>query len=283
MGAGSAREMRRSGPCWLVVFCALGVWSTGPVAGSEMTCVSCPTGQYLEYVSEDEMRCRTCPANSHTPSAANATSVLDCECEAAHTSSSRICEECELGTFKPEFGNVSCTVCQANTNTTAPGRSAASDCLCVPGFYLPEIPYECVPCAPGHFKGTITNDECAQCVEDTFCPEQTSVPLECLANSASAKGSVALSDCQCLPGFFLDYSVGYECVQCAVGTYKVEQGPQACTLCPADTYNPELGSLSPTACEPCDPAARAPQGSSAVGACLCSLGYSGEPGSDCEA
>ena len=140
MGAGSAREMRRSGPCWLVVFCALGVWSTGPVAGSEMTCVSCPTGQYLEYVSEDEMRCRTCPANSHTPSAANATSVLDCECEAAHTSSSRICEECELGTFKPEFGNVSCTVCQANTNTTAPGRSAASDCLCVPGFYLPEIP-----------------------------------------------------------------------------------------------------------------------------------------------
>ena len=140
MGAGSAREMRRSGPCWLVVFCALGVWSTGPVAGSEMTCVSCPTGQYLEYVSEDEMRCRTCPVNSHTPSAANATSVLDCECEAAHTSSSRICEECELGTFKPEFGNVSCTVCQANTNTTAPGRSAAFDCLCVPGFYLPEIP-----------------------------------------------------------------------------------------------------------------------------------------------
>ena len=269
MGAGSAREMRRSGPCWLVVFCALGVWSTGPVAGSEMTCVSCPTGQYLEYVSEDEMRCRTCPANSHTPSAANATSVLDCECEAAHTSSSRICEECELGTFKPEFGNVSCTVCQANTNTTAPGRSAASDCLCVPGFYLPEIPtlnsvfenfgsfaltvqrgqtveigweyphpfgvsevgvqgallsssvfgYDagnadhkvtrfhvpsdfdgvlyffcfyhgamgnanpqitiidsnvvCVPCAPGHFKGTISNDVCELCVEDTFCPEQT--------------------------------------------------------------------------------------------------------------
>ena len=75
----------------------------------------------------------------------------------------------------------------------------------------------------------------------------------------------------------------YECVQCAVGTYKAEQGPQACTLCPADTYNPELGSLSLTACEPCDPVARAPQGSSAVGACLCSLGYSGEPGSDCEA
>lgn len=379
MGAGSALEMRRSGSFWLLVFCALGVWSTGQVAGSEMTCVSCPTGQYLEYVSEDEMRCRACPANSRTPSAANATSVLDCECEAAYTSSSRICEECGLGTFKPAFGNVSCTVCPANTNTTALGRAAASDCLCVSGFYLPEIPTKtgfftdyanfaltvqrgqtveigwvgshpfgvstegvkgallsssvfgydagnadnkvtrfhvptdfdgvlyffcvnhgamgnansqitildnnvvCVPCAPGHFKGFIANDVCALCVAGTFCPEQTSVPEQCVANSASAEGSGALSDCQCLPGFYLDESAGYECVQCAVGTYKEEQGQQACSVCPANTFNPELGSISLGACEPCDPAARAPEGSSAVGACLCSLGYSGQPGGDCEA
>jgi len=167
---------------------------------AEMTCRACPDGSYLNQTS---VSCAECPAHSRVPRPANASSVLACECEAAHTPSATTCVLCELASYKGALGNVSCTLCPANTNTTACGGVALTECFCAPGFFLEgdSTLAACAPCPAGSFKGHVGNGTCAACPAYTFCPLQSTTPVPCVGNSsrlATARGSNML-DCQCQP------------------------------------------------------------------------------------
>jgi len=254
-------------------------------SGQELTCVSCPDGLYLDQAA---FSCATCPVNSRTADPANASSVLECACEAGYTNGSAACGPCALGAFKPALGNVSCDLCPALTNTTATGRVYLSECLCVPGFFL-EIA-DCVPCNAGTSKDYIGNDACTACPPGTFCPRQSVTPVSCIANSTRATpGGKRVQDCLCLPGFYTEDAVaGRSCEACPPGTYNEAQGSPAynstlCSACPAHTFNPLASSANASACRACDAHARSTPGSSAATACLCILGFSGAPGLTCAA
>ena len=164
---------------------------------AEMTCRACPDGSYLNQTA---VSCAECPAHSRVPGPANASSVLACECEAAHTPSATACEPCALASYKGALGNVSCTLCPANTNTTARGGVALAECLCAPGFFLDAS--ACAPCAAGSFKGHVGNEACAPCPVDTYCPAQSIAPVPCVGNSSRlTEGGQTVRDCLCLPGF----------------------------------------------------------------------------------
>ena len=96
------------------------VWASG-AAGSrmEMTCESCPDGLFLNQTS---LSCAACPANSRVPNSANASSLLECACEAGHANGSAACAPCALGRYKGELGNATCAACPASTNMTAVAR-----------------------------------------------------------------------------------------------------------------------------------------------------------------
>jgi len=268
-------------------FCVLSIliMCLGRASGEELTCVSCPDGLYLDQAS---FSCATCPANSRTPDPANASSVLECACLAGYMNGSEVCEECAFGTYKPALGNGTCDVCAARSNTTATGRVHVAECLCVPGFFL-EL-NDCVPCYAGSSKDYVGNEKCTVCPPGTFCPRQSLRPVTCVANSVQeGTGKKKVQDCLCLPGFYTEDTVaGRSCESCPTGTYNeavgsAVYGSTACVACPANSFNPHEASDTAAACQACDANARSLPGSSLAAACLCILGYSGEPGEPCEA
>ena len=103
----------------------------------EMTCESCPDGLFLNQTS---LSCAACPDNSRVADPANASSVLECACEAGYANGSTACAPCALGRYKPSLGNVTCTACPVNTNTTGEARVALDECLCAPGFFFGSVP-----------------------------------------------------------------------------------------------------------------------------------------------
>jgi len=73
------------------------------------------------------------------PNPTNASSVLECACEAGYTNSSSACGLCALAIYKPALGNATCTACLINTNTTAVARVGLDECLCAQGFCFREF------------------------------------------------------------------------------------------------------------------------------------------------
>ena len=244
-----------------------------------MTCVSCPDGLFLNQTS---VSCAACPPHSRVPGPANASSVLECACEAGHTNSSSACGPCALASYKPALGNETCTACPLNTNTTAVTRVALNECLCAPGFFFNAL--ACAPCATGSFKGHVSNEACAPCPVDTYCPVQSVVPVACVGNSSRlAEGGVEMRDCLCPPGFFTEDSVSRTCNPCPVGTFNALLDQTNCTACPAGTVNRQQAAEDASACISCGANAAALAGSSDATACACNLGFAGEPGATCVA
>jgi len=98
-----------------------------------MTCESCPDGLFLNQTS---LSCAACPTNSRVLNPANTSSVLECACEDGYSNTSLECSLCRLASYKSALGNVTCTACPVNTNTTGVARVALTECLCALGFFL---------------------------------------------------------------------------------------------------------------------------------------------------
>lgn len=78
-----------------------------------------------------------------------------------------------------------CTACPANSNTTATGAAAVTDCLCKPG-YGGASANACTACAVGWYKPALGFGSC------TACPTST---------GTAAPAATALSQCLCDPGY----------------------------------------------------------------------------------
>lgn len=260
----------------------------------ELSCVSCDAGFYLDRGSKV---CRRCPANMSTFEYTNASLSTDCECNPGHFNASLACQQCGFGTYKPVIKNATCSVCMSNTNTSGIGSLSVTDCLCYPGFtpdatvmqvpdYLPELK-QCVPCKTGFFKDQMSDNSCLACPPDHYCPKQSVHPIACPKDSVSLAQSGSIYDCTCTAGNFHQYSHGpppsLVCVSCHAGTYSSELNSSACTNCPSNTYYNVKGANNITNCYKCPEHAVSSPGSANRTDCLCDVGYSGNPGEQCQA
>lgn len=109
----------------------------------------------------------------------------------------------------------------------------------------------CEECALGTYTGEVGPGPCTPCPDDAI---------------TEATGSTVVTACLCNVGFTGDIAAPEDtCTGCEVATYKDETGPGACVPCPADSTTEE-------------------EASTAVTACLCEAGFTGDiaaPADEC--
>ena len=254
---------------------------------SELTCIGCPQGFFYDGFNNSVGICRRCPTSTTTFPFQNVTTAAECSCNATFTNVSSSCMLCELGTFKSEIGNFSCTNCPLNSNTLRVGQFDVGDCLCNPGFEERDL-FTCDACVPGQFKSHLGDEACTFCPVDTFCADfATNEPTPCFDNSESAEASTHFFDCMCKPGFVYTLDAFQDdelsCVQCEAGKFNERFNQSACLNCSVNTFNPTNGASNQSSCLNCPANSASLSGSTTIEACICDLGFSGRPGEVCEA
>eukprot|EP00961_Rhodomonas_salina_P189457 2556073-Rhodomonas_salina.1 len=89
------------------------------------------------------------------------------------------------------------------------GADSATDCVCRAGFFQVAA-------------------QCFQCPLGSFCPgDKMAYACPPLSNTTHLE-SKSSAECQCIPGFFQDFSAGLECTACPVGMWCAESIQHAC-------------------------------------------------------
>ena len=251
-----------------------------------LTCIGCPQGFYYDAINHTHGECRRCNKHMTTFRYQNVTHYTQCSCNVTYTNATNACVPCAHGSYKSSIGNVSCTQCPANSNTSNINSRTIDHCECNAGYYdlFPTTSiHKCQKCAQGTFKAVFGDIDCEFCPSNTYCPHLgTTVPTQCTENSVSNMGSSFFFDCACIPGFYYDVQDNFvNCEQCQTGKYNVAYNQSACVNCPVNTYNPGLGANSSKQCLPCPDNSASDSGSSLITNCVCGLGYSGVPGDEC--
>ena len=227
-------------------------------------CVDCVAGKYSTSVGADTAHtCVACPAHSTTLSAGS-TAETSCECKAGFIGpAGGPCVICKSGKY--EVGGT-CVDCPEG-HTSAPGSASSEACLevCPPGSFGPHGG-PCEACEEGKFKATPGADPCVD---------------QCPANTNSASGSDAVTDCVCNAGYTADAD-GQECTACPAGSFKEEKGATKCDACEAGTYSSATASVSSDACVTCPANSASAAGSAAANDCVCEPGHTGANGGPCE-
>lgn len=233
-----------------------------------LNCVSCPPGEYLH---QDTLNCTSCPPGATTFTYTNASSSLDCICQAdfENLTDSVLCTACETGFYKDSIANVSCSACLTHSETVTSGSDHVEDCLCHPGYTKTDASDHdelCVPCAADKYKDSLGDNACEECWTDHYCPVGIKIPHPCPPNSSSAAGSSVVEDCLCASGYHITRFPRneYGCVECEAGTYNNQVNQTSCFPCPENTYNPATTSISINACLACDPNSDSAQGSTSI-------------------
>lgn len=219
-----------------------------------LSCERCPLGAYLNGTSGDAS-CMSCPSNSTTPDAINATAVDDCVCVSGYTDMSGLCVACARDTFKSDIGNFACETCPAHTHS-AEGSISDTACLCAPGYHL--TPYGCTECADATWKSHTGNDNCQSCD----------------AAATSVPGATSHEQCLCNAGY--SGLPGAACEACAAGKYREASDVRyLCTDCPVDSYHEQLASTVASDCRPCatNTTTLGVAGAASARQCICRSGY----------
>ena len=160
------------------------------------------------------------------------------------------CAVCQLGKYKEGPGNVACTLChlnaQSTTTSTQTGSISSMTCRCYVGY----TGLDCLACPAGTYKGVNGNFPCIQCPDGSY---STSASMVCLCNTrytrtmmqhCSLPFSANMTACVCNTSFC--GPPGGPCALCAAGTY--EPG-RACLPCPANISH--IGSTPHLCRSPC--------------------------------
>ncbi|NBX18659.1 MAG: hypothetical protein EBR09_14995 [Proteobacteria bacterium] len=100
----------------------------------------------------------------------------------------------------------------------------------------------------------------------------------CPANSLSATGSDAATDCVCSAGF--SGPDGGTCNACAAGSFKNVTGSMACTFCAVNMYSTTVAAVSAASCVACPGNSTSVAGSGSLDLCYCNAGYRQTPTHD---
>ena len=244
-----------------------------------VNCSSCAANKQVatECSSTLDVTCRPCQANSW--SYAGRTRLDPCFCNAGYELQGELCVACPVGKARQANHNnsIRCELCGpgfANTSGQSTCHPCSEICEGVSTFVKHEcnasrdvVCQQCQTCAAGFYANntcgvSYANDrldtQCAECPADYYCPGgilQAAVP--CPDNGKSARGSDAIADCTCDPGFY--------------------RAGDSCVICPLDAYCPR-GVLEPVACPA--PGRTLDEGSAVRLDCHCPRSYFRDPPAD---
>ena len=202
---------------------------------------SCPQCGPNTY-SQTGGPCQSCVYGT-TDTNVVATTIADCKCNAGYfkASSTSVCTICPKGFYciggRQDNQPVQCAV---GRDTSGTGFSAASSCVCQPGY----------------FNALMDNSQCAVCSAASYCPLNSLSQISCPLNTNSPLGSDRLLLCSCKPG----YKPVSPAAQGSNGTN--------CTICPTFEY---CMSGTESMCRNNSMAAVA--GQSSESGCLCNAGF----------
>jgi hypothetical protein len=177
--------------CYL---CPLGKYAQEDPGSSNITttnCIACPLGSYsgtLDAIGN----CTLCPY-PQTTQRIGSTSPEDCGCPPPTTmSSQKKCEGCVKDQYLSPLTK-KCEYCPLFSIAKV-GATSASDCICIPGYYLDTTKLVCMPCELGKYSSHASNGNCRNCPR---------------GSTTSDIGSKTILDCNvCLSGFILRSNIG---------------------------------------------------------------------------
>ena len=154
--------------------------------------------------------CTACPVGQVRPDFINAdTTLVDCLCATGYEPEpnvTNLCRKCPIGTYKPEVGDHSCTVCPDTFTTEVTGNANFSACVCQPGRV---------------FDG----NQCGICPENTYKAtyDLAIMCITCEQNSLGGAGGTGPLHCSCVPGAFpnvISKTAVPACQKCLPGQYR---------------------------------------------------------------
>jgi cysteine-rich repeat protein len=217
----------------------------------EFQCGPCNVGFYKDWTGggwEDD--CIPCPMNTFTATLAS-TQCQPCVENMTALEGQATC--CATGTFYPP------------TIPKALSCVNQSEINCVIGSGFDQNIAACALCPPGTYSNTTDSSACQVCAPNTVASRTGSD--QCVQCTALYTHNTQHTACLCMPGYFLNPELDYQCGPCAVGLYKDWVGNNACSVCQANTFAADLAS---TQCEPCAGDTVAPLEGQAT---CCSPGY----------
>ncbi len=146
---------------------------------------------------------------------------------------SRVCVDCLQGQYMDVAGLISCKTCLPLTSSY---NYPQVSCQCDAGYTFDNLTARTL--APEDRVSVI----CQTCEQGTF--ENEHCEHECSAfpaHSSSPNASIAVTSCQCDPGFF--DADGGRCMVCPVHTCTSETGTASCQMCPANTVSESENSV----------------------------------------
>jgi hypothetical protein len=154
------------------------------------------------------------------------------------------CAVCQLGKYKEGPGNVACTLChlnaQSTTTSTQTGSISSMTCRCYVGY----TGLDCLACPAGTYKGVNGNFPCIQCPDGSY---STSASMVCSCNTRYTRTMMQHGD--------------GACTVCATGTYKPAVCSATCVDCPGNSTSLPF--------------------SANMTACVCNTSFCGPPGGPC--
>lgn len=218
--------------------CAIGLFKNQ--VGSSL-CQACPAGKYAFNENPDAPDTRfggtVCKQCRHHSFSKRMSAEDGCLCNAGYEENgSGVCERCQPGFFKNQWGAESCATCPERTFTTRLGTVECDPCppnsvtghnytycVCMAGFT--GVAGECTACPSGKFKVDAGSHECQVCPQGTFSGKPgAAVCLPCmtgmyqdLLGQESCKacptgsqtffdGATTLLQCECVNGFAAPYN-----------------------------------------------------------------------------
>lgn len=235
--------------------CPANTYLTTTGATSQADCAQCPPQTpYSLPASTTPQACTPLPCASGWYASSNASSTCDRECPKGTYCLNSRSFPCLPGTFAPDTGSTSCTLCGPGKFSLVLGANESSSCAECPagtfGIYTGQAPTSCLSCPPGtanNRTGSSSAEDCAPCPP---------------GRASSAAGSVA-------------------CPLCPIGTFQPEQGQAQCRSCRSGTYQGETGAIDESSCVACPAGTVSPAGSGATSSCVALLCPEGRFGSDC--
>ena len=186
------------------------------------------------------------------------------------------CVLCNHNYFQELAGQTVCDACTPSRVHFLLGSHSVHDCHCHVGFFPdPDAPgpnTPCLPCAPGHYKGQVSQSPCQRCDAGSFADTLASTAcLLCSAHAPVAGANTTLytaasdvRNCTCRSGY---EQLANACLPCVHGSFKTAPGSHACTVCGSVEAPNKYGDAAVAThlaahCSPCAP--NSGQNSSAV-------------------
>ncbi|OAF71501.1 hypothetical protein A3Q56_00717 [Intoshia linei] len=230
-------------------------------------CLSCPIGTFQDLTKQSD--CKSCPTNTTTlriGSEFETKCVEKCKIGTYHTLKLNFptCEECEIGKYQDQSGQLLCKLCDADKTTQFTGSNSISDCFivcpdgqedtlngckdCPIGKYRTKgKEFNCVMCPPGYITTMTASKTSSQCTvaacEIGYYGDKTSnICKKCpIGEYQDIKWQNVCKKCSSQRSTINDASTEVkDCLfYCDSGQYQNDLNVESCIFCPIGTYKPD--------------------------------------------